>query len=95
MSANGFKYNSHYAFGTMMLMFFLLPLWMGLFWYLSPKRKMVVAIVDKTLLSGEGQEHISLNWVLRQEKFSKTNQHLYEQSKDYYGFFPMIKKSLN
>lgn len=88
MSANGFKYNSHYAFGTMLLMLFLMPFWMGLFWYVTPKRKMVVAIVDKTVINTEGQEHISLNWVLRQEKYVKANHDLYEQSRDYYGFFP-------
>lgn len=66
-----------------------LPLWMLLGWYLTPKRKLVVAIVDKTVLNTEGQEHISLTWVLNQEKFSKNNSELYKRERDYYGFFPL------
>lgn len=92
MSANGFKYNSHYAFGTLMVLFFLLPLWMSIYWYLSPNRKLVVAIVDKSLFSEQGQQHVSLNWVLGQEKFSKTNQQQYQQTKDYFGFFASDKE---
>ena len=87
MSAKGFKYNSHYAFGTLMVFFFLLPLWMSIYWYLSPNKKLVVAIVDKSLYSEQGKQHVSLNWVLGQEKFSKTNQQQYQQTKDYFGFF--------
>jgi hypothetical protein len=91
MSANGFKYNSHYAFGTLMVLFFLLPLWMSIYWYLSPNRKLVVAIIDKSLFSEEGKQHVSLNWVLGQEKFTKTNKQQYQQTKDYYGFFTSDK----
>jgi len=63
----------------------LLPLWMWLFWRLTPKRKLVVAIIDKTVLSSKGQEHVSLNWVLNQERFTKNKTELYRQEKDYYG----------
>ncbi len=49
---------------------------------------MVIAIIDKTVLTTKGQEHISLNWILNQEKFSKTNSELYKREKDYFGFFP-------
>ena len=67
----------------------LLPLWMWLFWRLTPKRKLVVAIIDKTVLTTKGQEHISLNWVLNQERFAKNKTELYQHEKDYYGFFPL------
>ena len=67
----------------------LLPLWLLLFWLFSEKRKFVIAIIDKTVLTTNGQEHISLNWVLNQERFSKTNSALYNREKDYYGFFPL------
>jgi hypothetical protein len=92
MSANGFKYNSHYAFGTLMVLFFLLPLWMSIYWYLSPNRKLVVAIIDKSLYSEQGKQHVSLKWVLGQEKFSKTNKQQYQQTKDYFGFFSSDKE---
>jgi len=40
------------------------------------------------VLTTKGQEHISLNWVLNQEKFSLTNKKLYQRERDYFGFFP-------
>lgn len=50
---------------------------------------MVVAIIDKTVLTNHGQEHISLNWVLNQERFSKNKTDLYKREHDYFGFFPL------
>jgi hypothetical protein len=64
------------------------PLWMYIAWHLTEKRKLVVAIIDKTVLTQAGQEHISLNWVLNHERFSKTSRDLYEAGHDYFGFFP-------
>ena len=65
------------------------PLWMLLFWFLTPKTKLVAAIIDKTVLTTEGQEHISLNWVLNHERLTKTASKLYQKSNDYFGFFPL------
>lgn len=65
-----------------------LPLFMWLAWQLTPKRKLVTAVIDKTVLTKEGQEHISLNWVLNQERFTKNNSELYKGESDYFGFFP-------
>lgn len=73
---------------TLLLLLLLTPLWLWLAWLLTEKRVLVVAIIDKTVLSTKGQEHISLNWVLNQEKFSKKNAELYDLEKDYFGFFP-------
>jgi len=67
----------------------LLPLWMWLSWQLTPRRKFVVAIIDKTVLTPKGQEHVSLDWVLNQERFAKNNTELYRPDRDYYGFFPL------
>ena len=66
----------------------LLPFWMWLAWWLTPKRKLTVAIVDKTVLDKNGQEHISLDWVLNQQKFTKNRSALYSPDHDYFGFFP-------
>jgi len=66
----------------------LLPLWMWLAWWLTPKRKLTVAIIDKTVLDRKGQEHISLDWVLNQQRFTKNRNALYVPDRDYYGFFP-------
>lgn len=65
-----------------------LPLWMFLTWLFWPKTKLVIAIVDKTVLFKSGQEHASLNWVLRNNKYAKNSQELYKVGRDYFGFFP-------
>ncbi|WP_026898016.1 hypothetical protein [Daejeonella oryzae] len=70
----------------------LLPVWMWLAWLVWPKTKLVIAIVDKTVLNVAGQEHASLTWVLRNQKYSKTNDDLYGVKKDYFGFFPKENK---
>ena len=66
----------------------LLPLWMWLAWCWTPKRQLIVAIIDKTVLTQQAQEHISLNWILNQERFTRNKTDLYQRSRDYYGFFP-------
>lgn len=71
------------------MLILLLPFWMWLAWLVSAKHKLVLAIVDKTVLTSGGQEHISLNWVLNHEKFTKTSTKGYNISKDYFGFFPL------
>jgi len=69
-----------------------LPLWMFLAWLVWPKTKYVIAIIDKTVLFKSGQEHASLTWVLRNNKFSKTSTDLYKVGRDYFGFFPNKNK---
>lgn len=49
---------------------------------------MVVAIIDKTVLTSDGQEHISLTWILNHERLTKTSKKRYSISHDYFGFFP-------
>ncbi len=77
---------------AILLLLLLLPVWMLIIWLCTDKRKLVIAIIDKTVLTTKGQEHISLNWVLNQEKFSKTNTDLYRKERDYFGFFPLDKQ---
>jgi hypothetical protein len=79
--------------GTTLVLLFLSPLWLFLIWFAFPKRKMVLAIVDKTVLTSAGQEHVSLNWVLLQEKYAKANHRLYDRTQDYFGFFPGNKQN--
>jgi hypothetical protein len=64
------------------------PLWMWGAWYFTPKTKLVVAIVDKTVLDRDGQEHISLTWLLNNMRYTKTSTDRYQIADDYYGFFP-------
>lgn len=67
----------------------LTPLIMWFFWLLTPKTKLVAAIIDKTVLTKAGQEHSSLYWILNQERYSKTSEKSYKIDRDYFGFFPL------
>lgn len=67
----------------------LTPFCMWLGWWLQPKRHLVVAIVDKTVLKPDGQEHISLTWLLNHLRFTKTSTKPYKLDEDYFGFFPL------
>lgn len=75
--------------GLLAIIIFLLPFWMLVVWFLLPGRKLLIAIVDKTVVEYPGQEHLSLHWILNQEKFLKNNTERYEPDKDYFGFFPL------
>lgn len=66
----------------------LLPLWMWLAWLLTPKKKLVVAIIDKTVMTKGGQEHVSFTWILNHNRFTKNKTKLYTAGNDYFGFFP-------
>ena len=68
------------------LIIFPMVMWLG--WFFTPKKKLVVAIVDKTVLNTDVQEHTSLWWILNHNRFTKTATQSYKNSRDYFGFFP-------
>ena len=74
---------------ALVLLIILVPCCMWVVWLCTPNKKFVIAIVDKTVLTQDGQEHISLNWVLNHNKITKTHNKPYSISKDYFGFFPL------
>ncbi|MEH6680285.1 MAG: hypothetical protein V7724_07035 [Sediminicola sp.] len=74
---------------VIVLFLILTPLLMWLGWLLTPKTKLVAAVVDKTVVSPGNQEHISLNWVLNHNRFTVTSERPYDIDQDYFGFFPM------
>ncbi|HCL04823.1 MAG TPA: hypothetical protein DHW64_02160 [Chitinophagaceae bacterium] len=65
---------------------------MLLAWYFSPNKKLLIAIIDKTVIDHPAQEHLSLHWVLNQEKFTKNKTDRYDPDVDYFGFFPLEKE---
>ncbi|MBP7151241.1 MAG: hypothetical protein KBA43_01090 [Paludibacteraceae bacterium] len=65
----------------------LIPLIMWLLWILKKPRPLNLLILDKTVLTTAVQEHLSLSWVINNEKFVHDNK-AYSNQKDYYGFFP-------
>ncbi|HEA31378.1 MAG TPA: hypothetical protein ENH91_15520 [Leeuwenhoekiella sp.] len=75
--------------GVLLLIIILLPIAMWVAWLLTPEKKLVIAIIDKTVLTTQGQEHISLNWILNNNRFTKTSDKPYKINRDYFGFFPL------
>lgn len=65
-----------------------LPFWMWLIWLAFPKTMMPIAIIDKSGFNSNFPTHISLNWVLKHEKFVKRNYEFFQENDDYFGFFP-------
>jgi hypothetical protein len=73
----------------LLLVILFLPLWMWMAWLITPKKKMVAAIIDKTVMTKSGQEHVSFTWILNHERFTKNKSTPYKTSSDYFGFFPL------
>src|SRR3979490_3453902 len=69
------------------------PLCMWMAWRMSPRKKLVIAIIDKSARTRNFEEHVSLNWVLNQERFTKTRTKLYQAGEDYFGFVPLTNQN--
>lgn len=65
-----------------------IPIFTRVSWHLADPKPFKVFILDKTVLNESNQEHLSLNWVLKNQKFVKPDGAFYLAEKDYYGFFP-------
>jgi len=78
-----------YLFIGVPVFILLIPLWMWLGWVFTPNTKLVAAIIDKTVLTREVKQHISFNWILNHQRYTKTSKKAYEIAHDYYGFFPL------
>lgn len=79
-------------FNIFLLVVLSIPLIMFLCWLLSAKKPLNILIVDKTVKSEGGQEHGSLNWILKHDKFVKPDRSFYRTPVDYFGFFPKGNK---
>ncbi|MFZ7114952.1 MAG: hypothetical protein ACO1G9_06210 [Bacteroidota bacterium] len=73
---------------TIIVIFLATPLWMRIGWEFSPKRKLNLLIVDKTVLNSNSFKHRSINWILDYEKYIKPDGSFYDINNDYFGFFP-------
>lgn len=61
---------------------------MWLMWYFKSPRELSLLVIDKTVLNDQVQEHMSLFWVLINEKYTRPGNIPYHPLKDYYGLFP-------
>ena len=72
------------------------PLVMYLMWQFSAVKPLNIMVLDKTVLTEQVQEHISLNWVLTYNRYAKKNdKKLYNKTRDYWGFFPLNDEKYN
>ncbi len=74
------------------ILLLLLPLWLWLAWLYTPAKKLNIAIIDKTVLTKNVQEHISFDWLLTNKKYTRKDGNFYLPKTDYFGFFPGTKK---
>jgi hypothetical protein len=65
-----------------------IPVFMRISWQMAEKKPMEVFILDKTVLNNSYQEHLSFNWVLKNQKYVKSNGEFYLPERDYFGLFP-------
>ena len=73
---------------TFLVLLIAIPSFMYLSWYFSPRKTLNVVIIDKTVLNTKYQEHMSFYWVLRQNRYARSDGSFYNPEKDYFGFFP-------
>jgi hypothetical protein len=66
-------------------------MWMA--WKMSPRKKLLIAIIDKSARTRNFEEHVSLNWILNQGRFTKTRTKLYDAGEDYFGFVPLADQN--
>lgn len=64
------------------------PLIMFGLWYFTPDKPLNIFVLDKTVINKTYQEHLSLNWVLKHDKYVKPDSSFYSPEFDYHGFFP-------
>lgn len=74
--------------GVLVLILVSLPVISIVVWVVSPKQPINLLIVDKTVLTPDGNEHKSFNWILKHHKYVKPDYSFYE-IEDYRGFFPL------
>ncbi len=77
-----------FFFILILLLIISLPFILRLLWHITETRELNIFILDKTVINQQYQEHISFNWVLKNEKYVKPDGEFYLPGKDYFGFFP-------
>jgi len=71
-----------------LLIIVLVPAILWALWYFKTPTKLDMLIFDKTVLTKSVQEHISLLWVLNNERYEHSHLGAYKPLEDYRGFFP-------
>lgn len=82
------RFNLRRILFVLFLLILLMPVFLWIFWLVTPRQALNILIVDKTVLTQKANEHRAFNWYLKNRKFVKPNRHFYIIAKDYKGFFP-------
>ena len=75
-------------FIAIIIFIIIIPLGMWAVWFFTPNQKLVVAVIDKSVITQDREKHLSLNWVLNNNRITKTSHQPYNAKADYFGFFP-------
>lgn len=75
-------------FSILIIILVALPLTSFLIWYVQPEKPLNMLVLNKTVPLPNRSGHRSLFWILRNEKYVKSNNKLYNNDVDYFGFFP-------
>ena len=70
----------------------LTPLFSYLWWQFSKEKPVNIYILDKTVSTFQRNEHLALNWVLNQYRYTKDDLSSYQANTDYDGFYPLKNK---
>ncbi|WP_026953981.1 hypothetical protein [Algoriphagus vanfongensis] len=61
-------------------------------WWLFPTQELNILVVDKTVPNQRFGEHHGLFWALEYDKIVKEDNSFYEESRDYFGYFPNVQE---
>ncbi|REG92753.1 hypothetical protein [Algoriphagus antarcticus] len=79
------------SFGRLLPFLFILifiPLFSYLLWIVYPAKEMEILVIDKTVPTDSYREHHALFWAFDHMKIQNQAGELYDEGKDYFGFFP-------
>ena len=71
------------------LLMFMIPLAMYLFWLLAPVKPLTLMIVDKSSVNISGLDRASFYWILKHTKHTRPDGQYYSPATDFRGFVPI------
>lgn len=83
--------------GKKLLIFFIIiiafPVSSYLLWYFQKKKPVGIILMNKSVISNSGEDHNAAFWILKNNRFVKSDGKSYDPGEDYYGFFPIRSQS--
>lgn len=79
------KYKRNILIILTFLIALLLPV---MLWFFKTPEVIDIVILDKTVPNTSFREHKALTWILGNQKITKSDNQFYDESHDYFGYFP-------